>query len=61
MRRIATGFAALLLLALAAPARGQTPPPPPAWGFTVDDAWSLRYRAVRTTAPLEDIVTRPTR
>ncbi|HEV8116975.1 MAG TPA: YceI family protein [Thermoanaerobaculia bacterium] len=58
MRRIATGFAALLLLALAAPVRGQTPPPAAAGvrEFTVDDAWGRDTVQFRTTAPLEDIV-----
>jgi polyisoprenoid-binding protein YceI len=46
MRRIATGLAALLLLALAAPVRE----------FTVDDAWGRDTVQFRTTAPLEDIV-----
>jgi polyisoprenoid-binding protein YceI len=58
MRRIAAGFAALLLLALAAPVRGQTPPPAAAGvrEFTVDDAWGRDTVQFRTTAPLEDIV-----
>jgi polyisoprenoid-binding protein YceI len=55
MRRIATVFFALFLLAALLPA--QTPPA--AAGvreFTVDDAWGRDTVQFRTTAPVEDIV-----
>ena len=54
MRRIATGFTALLLLA--GVLQAQTQPAAGVREFTVDDAWGRDTVQFRTTAPLEDIV-----